>query len=45
MFINYFVEKKIRKMNIIRSNNHEIYSYKVNKVALSSNDNNSFWWG
>ena len=25
MFINYFVEKKIRKMNIIRSNNHEIY--------------------
>ena len=43
MFINYFVEKKIRKMNIIRSNNHEIYSYKVNKVALSSNDNRSFW--
>lgn len=44
MFINYFVEKKkIRKMNIIRSNNHEIYSYKVNKVALSSNDNKSFW--
>ena len=42
MFINYFVEKKIRKM-IIRSNNHEIYSYKVNKVALSSNDNKSFW--
>ena len=43
MFINYFVEKKITKMNIIRSNNHEIYSYKVNKVALSSNDNKSFW--
>ena len=30
-------------MNIIRGNNHEIYSYKVNKVALSSNDNKSFW--
>ena len=25
-------------MNIIRSKNHEIYSMKVNKVALSPND-------
>lgn len=43
MFINYFVEKKIRKMNIMRSNDHEIYSYKVNKVALSSDDDKSCW--
>ena len=41
MFFNYFVEKQIRKMNIIRCNNHEIYSHKVNQVALSSNDDKS----
>lgn len=38
MFFNYFVEQQIRKMNIIRCNSHEIYSHKVNKVTLSSND-------
>ena len=30
-------------MNIMRSNDHEIYSYKVNKVALSSYDDKSCW--
>ena len=34
-----FTEEKIMKeMNIIRSQNHNIYSMTVNKVALSSND-------
>ena len=29
-------KKEMRKMNIIRSENHEIYSKEVNKVALSN---------
>ena len=34
-----FTEEKImREMNIIRSQNHDIYSMTVNKVALSAND-------
>ena len=34
-----FTEKEImREMNIIRSQNHDIYSMTVNKVALSAND-------
>ena len=34
-----FSEKKqMRKMNIFRSKNHDIYSTTVNKVALSAND-------
>ena len=34
-----FTEDELRKkMNIIRSQNHEIYSMTVNKVALSAND-------
>ena len=31
-------EKVIKEMNIIRSQNHDIYSMNVNKVALSAND-------
>ena len=31
-------EKKMRSMNIIRSENHEIYSKEINKVALGSED-------
>ena len=31
-------EKQMRSMNIIRSENHEIYSKEVNKVALGSED-------
>ena len=34
-----FSEEKIMKeMNIIRSENHNIYSMTINKVALSAND-------
>ena len=34
-----FTEDKLMKeMNIIRSQNHEIFSMTVNKVALSAND-------
>ena len=34
-----FSEKEeMRSMNIIRSKDHEIYSMKMNKVALSAND-------
>ena len=32
-------EEVLRKMNTIRSQNHEIFSMTVNKVALSANDN------
>ena len=28
----------MRSMNIIRSEHHDIYSKKVNKIALSAND-------
>ena len=31
-------EKQMRKMKIIRSENHEIYSKEVNKIALSNED-------
>ena len=31
-------EKQMRSINIIRSENHNIYSKEVNKIALSSND-------
>ena len=31
-------EKVLKEMNIIRSENHDIYSMNVNKVALSAND-------
>ena len=30
--------KMLRKMNVIRSHKHEIYSEEVNKVALSGDD-------
>ena len=34
-----FSEKpQMRKMNVIRSYNHEIFSETVNKIALSGND-------
>ena len=31
-------EKQMRKMNVIKSENHEIYSKEVNKLALSAED-------
>lgn len=31
-------EDQIRSMNIIRSDHHDIYSKKINKIALSAND-------
>ena len=31
-------EKQMKKMNVIRSENHDIYSKKVNKIALSNED-------
>ena len=31
-------ERKMKTMNIIRSENHDIYSKKVNKIALSNDD-------
>ena len=30
--------EQLRKMNVIRSHNHNIYTEEINKVALSSND-------
>ena len=35
-------ETLIKEMNILRSQNHKIFSMTVNKVALSSNDNKRF---
>lgn len=32
-------EEHMRNMNIIGSNKHDIYSMKMNKIALSANDN------
>ena len=32
-------EKQMMKMKIIRSENHDIYSKEINKVALSADDN------
>ena len=37
-------EEVIKEMNILGSQNHEIFSMTVNKVALSSNDNKRFIW-
>ena len=34
----FFCKKEMIKMNIIRSENHDIYSKEVNKVALSNED-------
>ena len=34
----FFGEKQMRSMKIIRSENHDIYSKEVNKIALSSED-------
>ena len=31
-------EKQMKSMKIIRSENHDIYSKEINKIALSSND-------
>jgi hypothetical protein len=31
-------KEQLRKMNVIRSHGHEVYTEEVNKVALSSND-------
>ena len=39
MFNVYFwVKKQMRSMKIIRSENHDIYSKEVNKIALSNED-------
>ena len=34
----YTEDELMKEMNIIRSQNHNIYSMKINKVALSAND-------
>ena len=34
----FFGEKQMRSMKIIRSENHDIYSKEVNKIALSNED-------
>ena len=35
-------ETMMKEMNIVRSKNHEIFSIRVNKVALSANDDKRF---
>ena len=35
-------EKQMKSMKIIKSENHDIYSKEVNKIALSNDDNNAF---
>ena len=35
-------KEQIRKMNIIRSYNHEVYTEEVNKVALCSDDDKRY---
>lgn len=35
----FWGEEEMRTMNIIKSEYHDIYSMKVNKIALSANDN------
>ena len=35
-------KEQLRKMNVIRSHKHDIYTEEVNKVALSSNDDKRF---
>ena len=37
-FEDFSEEEVMKEMNIIRSQNHEIFSMTVNKVALSAND-------
>lgn len=31
-------EEQMRTMNIIKSNNHDIYAMKINKIAFIAND-------
>ena len=39
MYSVYFlVKKQMRSMKIIRSENHDIYSKEVNKIALGNED-------
>ena len=33
--------KQLRKINVFRSHNHQIYTEEVNKIALSSSDDKS----
>ena len=35
---DFLVKKQMRSMKIIRSENHDIYSKEVNKIALSNED-------
>ena len=35
-------EKQMKSMKIIKSENHDIYSKEVNKIALSNDDDNAF---
>ena len=35
-------KEQLRKMNVIRSHKHEIYTEEVNKVALCSNDDKRY---
>ena len=35
-------KEQLRKMNVIRSHKHEIYTEEVNKVALSSDDDKRY---
>ena len=36
--MSFSEEEVMKEMNILRSQNHEIFSMTVNKVALSAND-------
>ena len=35
-------KEQLRKMNVIRSHKHDVYTEEVNKVALSSNDDKRY---
>ena len=35
-------EKQLRRMNVIRSENHDIYTQEMNKVALSAQDDKRY---
>ena len=35
-------KEQLRKMNIIRSHKHDVYTEEINKVALSSNDDKRY---
>ena len=37
-------EEQMKKMNVIRSHLHDVYTEEVNKVALSSKDDKSLLW-